>query len=487
MGAVIELGGATGETTALLAGRAERVVVVEKGRQRAAMLSRRFAQMGHVTVIHGEAADLARVQAATDRAEALFADLGGDAPAWPTMAVVQQYVRAFGPTVVVVRNTELAHVVRSARAEGGDAVPAGAGEVAPDAFGSPEKHEVRRAARTLAAIATTETASRLAGLLIDTDLRTRRAAADGLLAIGVPSLGPLSELVGDPAADVRGRRTAAALIARIGGEATGSLCAMARSPSPALQWAGAKGLLRGGFGEALVGSLAPGPGSQLAQCQESNRLLAIADTVALLIHGDEVIQWALRRHLRKHQSRSARALGRFVLFSDGSPTAKAVALSALVALSPEDARRLPDLAAAKRSGDELRQALWGLAASAVALADEGEAEAIWRSIATAWAGDPAPLQLARDLVAREPGDMPAREAFRERAGACSEHGYPAAAALLAGLRSPHARVRELTARALGWLGVRDAERELRRLSKDPAPEVRRAAQSALRDLGRSAG
>jgi hypothetical protein len=487
MGVVIELGGATGETTALLAGRAQRVVVVEKGRQRAAMLTRRFAQTGHVTVIHGEAADLGPVQAVTDRADALFADLGGDAPAWPTMGVVQQYVRAFRPATVVVRNTELAHFVQSARAAGRDAAPFALGEATPDAFGSARKHEVRRAAETLAAIATPETASRLAGLLIDADLRTRRAAASGLLAIGVSSLGPLSELLGDPLADVRGRRTAAALTARIGAEATRSLCAMARSLSLALQWAGTRGLLRGGFGEALLESLAAGPGSRLAQCEESNSLLAIADTVALLIDGDEVIQWVLRRHLRKHQSRAARALGRFVLFSDGSPTRKAVALSALAALSPEDARRLSELATAKRSGDELRQALWDLAASAVALADEGDAEAIWGSIGSAWTGDPEPLQFARDLVGREPGDMPAREAFREAAGACGEHGCPAAAALLAGLRSPHARVRELTARALGWLAVMDAEGELRRLNRDPDPEVRRAAQSALRDLKRSGG
>ncbi|MFQ6097261.1 MAG: rRNA adenine N-6-methyltransferase family protein, partial [Armatimonadota bacterium] len=289
-GCVIELGGATGETTALLAERARRVVVVEKGRQRAQMLWRRFSGRENVVVVHADANDLDVVRATLSRAQCLFVDLGGDAPAWTTMAVVERYVRAFRPAAVVVRNTAVAQFLAATAAE-----PEGTSALAsaPSGLSSTHKPEVRRAARMLAAAATPEAASHLASLLVDADARTRRAASQGLLALGAMSLSPLAAILEDRGADVRARRTAAALIVRIGTLAIADLVGLMRSASPAAEWAAATALVRGGAPDAALKLLPSCPAARLAACHESNRMSAVADVVALLADGDEVVAWAL--------------------------------------------------------------------------------------------------------------------------------------------------------------------------------------------------
>ena len=90
--------------------------------------------------------------------------------------------------------------------------------------------------------------------------------------------------------------------------------------------------------------------------------------------------------------------------------------------------------------------------------------------------------LTRRLLTRQAGDVPARAEMLDAAERCAEHDCLAEPPLLAGLRSPHAWLRELCALALGWLGVAASRVELRRLQHDPVPEVRRAARAALQRL-----
>jgi precorrin-6B methylase 2 len=110
---VIELGSSEGRCTRLLAGRAQRVIAVEKTRDGCAKTREAVARCDNVDVLCQDAFELKPILDLTPCADAVFVDIGGSAPAWQTMRLAGNYLSIFHPDVLVMRNTRLASFVSS--------------------------------------------------------------------------------------------------------------------------------------------------------------------------------------------------------------------------------------------------------------------------------------------------------------------------------------------------------------------------------------
>lgn len=104
---VVELGAAEGHTTMRLAGRARRVIAVEKSAANVALASERCARFGNITFVNADAFDAGRVLAQTEGAEVIFVDIGGST--WPGICLhlASTYRYLFRPRLMVIRNVEL--------------------------------------------------------------------------------------------------------------------------------------------------------------------------------------------------------------------------------------------------------------------------------------------------------------------------------------------------------------------------------------------
>ena len=110
---VIELGSSEGRCTRMLARRARRVIAVEKTRAGCAKTRQAVARWDNVVVLCQDAFDLRPIMDLSNRADAVFVDIGGSAPAWQTMRLAGNYLSIFRPGVLVMRNTRLASFVAS--------------------------------------------------------------------------------------------------------------------------------------------------------------------------------------------------------------------------------------------------------------------------------------------------------------------------------------------------------------------------------------
>ena len=110
---VIELGASEGRCTRVLARRAGRVIAVEKTSAGCAKTRAAVARFDNVALLCQDAFDLKPVLDLTRRADAVFVDIGGSAPAWQTMRLARNYLSMFRPRVLVMRNTRLTSFVSS--------------------------------------------------------------------------------------------------------------------------------------------------------------------------------------------------------------------------------------------------------------------------------------------------------------------------------------------------------------------------------------
>jgi len=110
---VVELGSSEGICTRLLARRARRVIAVEKTPAGCAKTRAAVARFDDVVVLCQDAFDLKPILDLTRRADAVFVDIGGSAPAWQTMRLAGNYLSMFRPRVLVMRNTRLTSFVSS--------------------------------------------------------------------------------------------------------------------------------------------------------------------------------------------------------------------------------------------------------------------------------------------------------------------------------------------------------------------------------------
>ncbi len=110
---VVEVGASTGETTSRLARRAAKVVAIELTAHNCARLRTRFGATPNVGILQCDAWDLGTVAGRQPRADVVFIDVGGSAPAGRMLDLARKYRHLLGPRAMVLRNTELNDFVDS--------------------------------------------------------------------------------------------------------------------------------------------------------------------------------------------------------------------------------------------------------------------------------------------------------------------------------------------------------------------------------------
>jgi SAM-dependent methyltransferase len=109
--AVLEIGCSTGETTAILAKCAGRVVAVDISQELVARTAAAMAALANVMVRKVDARNIPCLVKLLPRPDLVFIDVGGVAQVDNVAFVLRQCLQAFSPRMFVVRNTEMAAIL----------------------------------------------------------------------------------------------------------------------------------------------------------------------------------------------------------------------------------------------------------------------------------------------------------------------------------------------------------------------------------------
>ena len=108
---VLEIGCSTGQTTAVLAGQAARVIAVDCSTEILDKARAHLESYDNVELARVDARDLAALTELAPAPDAIFLDIGGIALLDNVAGRLRQCLRMFQPRVIVVRSHELAELV----------------------------------------------------------------------------------------------------------------------------------------------------------------------------------------------------------------------------------------------------------------------------------------------------------------------------------------------------------------------------------------
>ncbi|MCD6352363.1 MAG: class I SAM-dependent methyltransferase [Armatimonadetes bacterium] len=108
---VIEVGCAQGLATEKLVARAGLVVALDKSAEMVHLARQRLAERDNLKLLEADATDPTWPGLFVGRAELIFLDVGGAAPAKQAIALLRDYRDLYLPRAVVVRNLELADLI----------------------------------------------------------------------------------------------------------------------------------------------------------------------------------------------------------------------------------------------------------------------------------------------------------------------------------------------------------------------------------------
>lgn len=105
---VLEVGASYGDATEILKRQASQVFAIEHSKDLFDTLKVKFDQQPGVNLLWHDARDIHGALRLCPRADVLFFDIGGDAPAHVAIYILQLYMLAYQPRIAVIRNIALA-------------------------------------------------------------------------------------------------------------------------------------------------------------------------------------------------------------------------------------------------------------------------------------------------------------------------------------------------------------------------------------------
>lgn len=105
---VLEIGASFGECTEILARSSSQVIAIEHSPELFTTLAANVEGFKNVVPVWHDARDIHGLLANHPRADVLFFDIGGDAPAHTAIYLLHLYMSAYRPRIAVVRNITLA-------------------------------------------------------------------------------------------------------------------------------------------------------------------------------------------------------------------------------------------------------------------------------------------------------------------------------------------------------------------------------------------
>lgn len=330
---VWELGAATGAATVLAAEVAGDVFAVEKAHEKLVKLEAATVGKPNVHVLRADVMAEKPSLPTGSRADWLLVDLGGDAPPWRTMDVVERWASALNCRRVVVRSTKLFDMLSAMQAV--ESIT----EDAPRRDSPRPSAPGRKAAGTSTAVlrqrvletASPDVATRLVSALEKSGFRERKRLVQAIVRLGHIAIQPLARLVGNTRAALAARRAAADALGQVveaGERAYTEVVAKGTIP---VEWALARAL--------PAGRRAPqGLGAELAAADRERGMAPAESVFQMLTHEDEFVRFIARGHLRKGGSAAARALTGELAAMKAPMSATVAALDALstrLGASPE--------------------------------------------------------------------------------------------------------------------------------------------------------